>query len=282
MYPLDVLFISFSSFLGVLVIVLTVSWCNAKSRRQTDLSYIWKVAQAILIGIPIPTYGRMDKSLETTFNYIRQMAEDYQKLKKENAEQILSIRKILYGSFIDSTTEKARWNNRFNLEDMAMTGKYTPLDEIKKPIGGLTNFITQKVEKEGQEQIDEMVRQWKELKPQIITVPKPSQLYIPSGSVDSLKWIANFINGLSPDFFTPDVPDMKQSIPVKHNPSIDKPKAYFYNSSKTLGSMEMCMLQKSRIGSEYCLKRCDYYVAHGSNQKGRWIKCAQLSRALGK
>lgn len=129
-------------------------------------------------------------------------------------------------------------------------------------------------EKTEKERIDELVRKWQDLKPQIIPTPRP---------IDSLTFYTNFFNGLGANFMVPEIPQEKQAPKVKHNESITpKVKAYFYDSSKTLGNIEMCQLMQSRIGSEWCIKRCDFYISHGSNQKGRYIKCLQLDKALGK
>jgi len=248
----------FVTALSIISIVFIVLWRSAVSSRKSDLAYIYHVIEAINKGVELPPYGcQMDKHVKFLFLYVSQMAKEYKRLKDAENERKERTAQLL--------KELESWRPQ--------------IISVPQPIDSLTwcaNFFNGLG-------ANFMVPDIPEVKPKA----KPD---------DSHDYFYNFFRGLEQDRHNyiqratmesmakehPATPEKAESK-VKHNGSIaEKPKAYFYDSSKTLGNIEMCQFMKSRIGSEYCLKRCDFYISHGSNQKGRYIKCANLDKALGK
>jgi len=131
-------------------------------------------------------------------------------------------------------------------------------------------------EKAENEKIAELVWKWMEDRPKIIPTSQP---------IDSITWLTNFFQGLDPSFMVPDVPQEKAESKVKHNGSVEKPKAYFYAiNDGFISDRVKCQLidENVVIGSLWCTNDCQYFIAKGRNQKGWWLKCSQLNKALGK
>ena len=52
--------------------------------------------------------------------------------------------------------------------------------------------------------------------------------------------------------------------------------------SDTAICTEKCKIKGCRIGSAWCVDKCEYNIGYGLSDSGDWIKCERLDKAIGK